>query len=32
MTAETVITAVRNRLGDSQLERWDNATLLLYVC
>jgi len=31
MTAKTVITAVRNRLGDSQVERWDNETLLLYV-
>ena len=31
MTAGTVITAVRNRLGDSQVERWDNETLLLYV-
>jgi len=31
MTAETVITAVRSRLGDSIRERWSNETLLLYV-
>jgi len=31
MTAETIINAVRARLGDSVRERWDNETLLLYV-
>ena len=31
MTANTVINAVRARLGDSIMERWDDATLLLYV-
>ncbi len=31
MTASTVINAVRARLGDSIMERWDDATLLLYV-
>lgn len=31
MTAETIINAVRNRLGDSKKERWDDADLLLYV-
>ncbi len=31
MTPETVITAVRNRLGDIDKEKWDDDTLLLYV-
>lgn len=31
MTPNTVITAVRERLGDVDLERWDDATLILYV-
>ena len=31
MTASTVIDAVRNRLGDARKERWDDATLLLYL-
>lgn len=31
MKASTIITAVRNRLGDSDEERWDEDTLLLYV-
>ncbi len=31
MTASQVIAAVRTRLGDSKQERWDTATLTLYV-
>lgn len=31
MTAETVIKAVRDRIGDDRKERWDDTTLLLYV-
>jgi len=31
MTAKAVVDAVRARLGDSVRERWDDATLLLYV-
>lgn len=31
MTPASVTKAVRNRLGDSRQERWDDATLLLYI-
>lgn len=31
MTPTIVITAVRDRLGDSKKQRWDDSTLLLYV-
>ena len=31
MTPQTVIKAVRERLGDVDKERWDDATLILYV-
>jgi hypothetical protein len=31
MTPNRIITAVRNRLGDTKEQRWDEETLLLYV-